>query len=609
MAQHRELANSILIVDDTRENLNLLSKMLEQKDYKVRLTTKAKLALKSAVAFPPDLVLLDIHMPEISGYELCRQLKENPKTQDIPIIFISASGETFNKIEAFAVGGVDYITKPFDIDEVILRIENQLQLQAAKLQIQKLNQELEQRVAERTLQLQQEILEREQAQAKLLEIALQDSLTKLPNRNWFLQKLNQEIEKTFLEPDYKYAVLFLDCDNFKMINDSLGHILGDRILQEIPLRLQSCLIENSFLGRLGGDEFIVLLSELKDHQEAITMTAQFQKCLADSFAIDRRDIFLNFSIGIVFSDRQYKRPEQLLRNADLAMYRAKELGKGQYQIYNQQMHHHALERLQLETDLRIGIKRAEFFLQYQPIVSIERSHLRSFEALVRWQHPKKGLIAPNNFIPVAEETGLIVPLGLWVLEQSCEQLKIWEQGNNKALPIKMNINVAVQQFYQNNLVAEIDRILATTGIAPDCLNLEITESAIMRNTDLASKTLQQLRERQIQISIDDFGTGYSSLSYLHQFPVDNLKIDRSFINRIQNANEECKIVEAIVDLAHHLDMTVTAEGIETEIQLKYLQNLGCDYAQGYYFAKPLNTKAINNLDFVANHNFVVSCQL
>ena len=284
MAQHKELANSILIVDDTKDNLNLLSKMLEQKEYKVRLATKAKLALKSALAFPPDLVLLDIHMPEIDGYELCRRLKQDAKTQDIPIIFISASGETFNKIEAFAVGGVDYITKPFDIDEVILRIENQLQLQAAKLEIQKLNQELEQRVQQRTIQLQQEIVKREKAQEKLFQIALQDSLTKLPNRNWFIEKLNQEIEKSRLQADYKYAVLFLDCDNFKMINDSLGHILGDRILQEIPLRLKPCLIENSFLGRLGGDEFIVLLSELKDHQEAIAMTTKFQKCLADSFA-------------------------------------------------------------------------------------------------------------------------------------------------------------------------------------------------------------------------------------------------------------------------------------------------------------------------------------
>ncbi len=606
MTQNRELAKSILIVDDTIENLNLLSKMLAEKDYKVRLVTKAKQALKSALASPPDLVLLNINMPEIDGYELCRRLKQEAKTQDIPVIFISPSGQTFNKIEAFAIGGVDYITKPFDIDEILVRIDNQLQLQAAKLEVQKLNQQLEKRVEERTIELRQEILEREQTQQKLLQIALQDSLTKLPNRNWFIEKLNQEIEKTKIQPDYQYAILLLDCDNFKVINDSLGHIAGDRILQEIPLRLKSYIVENSFLGRLGGDEFIILLSDLKDYEAAIVMAARIQESLADSFVIEQKDIFLNFSIGIVFGNKEYEEPEQLLRNADLAMYRAKDLGKGRYQVYNQEMHHHALERLQLETDLRIGIRKKEFFLQYQPIVTLDKSVLRGFEALIRWRHPKKGFISPETFIPVAEETGLIIPLGLWVLQQSCKQLKIWQQNHIDALSIKMNINVAVQQFYQSNLVAEIDQILAITGIVPDCLNLEITESAIMHNTDLASKTLQQLRERQIKISIDDFGTGYSSLSYLYQFPIDNLKIDRSFVNRIQDATGECKIIEAIVDLAHHLDMTVTAEGIETEAQLKYLQNLGCDYFQGYYFAKPLDTEAINNAQLISNQHFVLS---
>ena len=592
MTQHRELAKNILIVDDSRENLYLLSKILKEKNYQVCWANKASLALKSALAFPPDLILLAINLPDIDGYQLCRLFKQEATTQNIPIIFISTLGEQFNQIEAFAVGGVGYITLPFDLDQLIVRIDHQLELQAAKSEIKLLNQELEKRVEERTSKLRQELLKKEQAQKKLLEIALQDSLTKLPNRNWFIDKLTQEIQKTQVQPDYKYAILFLDCDNFKMINDSLGHIIGDRILQKIPLRLQSCLIKNSFLGRLGGDDFILLLSELSDYEAVMTVTAQIQASLADSFVIDQKDIFLNFSIGIVLGDRKYNQPEQLLRNADLAMYRAKDLGKGQYQIYNQEMHHYALERLHLETDLRIAIRKQEFFLQYQPIVTLDRSVIKSFEALIRWQHSQKGCISPANFIPVAEETGLIIPLGLWVLQQSCEQLKIWQQNFTDSLSIKMNVNVAVQQFYQGNLVAEIDRILADTGIAPDRLNLEITESAIMHNTDLASKTLEQLRKRHIHISIDDFGTGYSSLSYLHQFPVDNLKIDRSFISRIQEPAEECKIVEAIIDLAHHLDMTVTAEGIETETQLKYLQNLGCDYAQGYYFAKPLDAEVI-----------------
>ncbi len=595
MTQHRELAKSILIVDNSRDNLNLLSKILKPKNYQVRWVNKASLALKSALAVPPDLIMLNINLPEIDIYQLFSLFKQETATQNIPIIFILTLGEAFNKIEVFAERGIDYITLPLDLDKLMVRIDNQLQLQAAKSEIKLLNQELEKRVKERTSELRQELLKKEQARKKLLKIALEDSLTKLPNRNWFMDKLTQEIKKTQFQPDYKYAILFLDCDNFKMINDSLGHIIGDRILQEIPLRLQSCLSKNSFLGRLGGDDFILLLSELQDYEAVMTVTALIQKSLADSFVIDHKDIFLNFSIGIVFGDRKYSQPEQLLRNADLAMYRAKDLGKGQYQIYNQEMHHYALERLHLETDLRIAIKKQEFFLQYQPIVTLDRSILKGFEALIRWQHPQKGCITPTNFIPIAEETGLIIPLGLWVIQQSCEQLKIWQQKFTNSPLIKMSVNVAVQQFYQGNLVAEIDRILAATGIVPNRLNLEITESAIMHNTDLASKTLEQLRKRQIHISIDDFGTGYSSLSYLHQFPVDNLKIDRSFITRIQKPAEEWKIVEAIIDLAHHLDMTVTAEGIETEIQLKYLQNLGCDYAQGYYFAKPLDDEAINNL--------------
>ena len=265
MAQHRELAKSILIVDDSRKNLYLLSKILKEKNYQVRWATKASLALKSALAFPPDLILLAINLPEIDGYQLCSLFKQEATTHNIPIIFISTLGEPFNNIEAFALEGVDYITLPFDLDKLMVRIDNQIQLQAAKSEIKLLNQELEKRVEERTIELRQELLKQEQAQKKLLEIALQDSLTKLPNRNWFIDKLTQEIKKTQVQPDYKYAILFLDCDNFKMINDSLGHIIGDRILQEIPLRLQSCLLKNSFLGRLGGDDFILLLSELPDY--------------------------------------------------------------------------------------------------------------------------------------------------------------------------------------------------------------------------------------------------------------------------------------------------------------------------------------------------------
>lgn len=588
----------ILIVDDKVENLDFLAQMLREHNYKVRLATNAKIAFKSAKIAPPNLVLLDINMPGMNGYELCRLLKKEAKTQDIPIIFLSASGQTFNKVEAFAAGGVDYITKPFDISEVIIRIENQLKLKSAQAEIIKLNSSLEQKIRERTAQLEAEIQKRERAQAKLLRMALHDSLTDLPNRSWFLQKLKQELEKSQQQPNYQFAVISFDCDNFKVINDSLGHSVGDSLLKAIPSRLESCLPPDSFMARLGGDEFIILIPEIQDLATAITATEQIQQKFTIPFSVGKREIFLNFSIGIVLGTAEYDLPEKLLRNADLAMYQAKALGKDQYQIYNQQMHQRAVERLQLEIDLRQAIKNNEFILHYQPIICLKTGYISGFESLIRWQHPQLGMISPGKFIPVAEETGLIIPIGIWVLKEACKQIKLWQQKYHAFISLTININVAVQQFSYSRLIEEIDKILAETQLPSCCLKLEITESAIMENSDSAHAILQQLRDRDIKICIDDFGTGYSSLSYLHKFPVDNLKIDRSFISRIKSLDEPNKVIDAIVNLAHHLDITVTAEGIETQAQLDYIQKLGCEYAQGYHFYKPLNAEAVEAMQLL-----------
>ena len=589
----------ILIVDDKVENLDFLAQMLREHNYKVRLATNAKIALKSAKVAPPSLVLLDVNMPEMNGYELCRLLKQEAKTQDIPIIFLSASGQTFNKVEAFAAGGVDYITKPFDIREVIVRIENQLKLKSAQAEIVKLNSNLEQRIQERTAQLQAEIEMRERAQAKLLRMALRDSLTDLPNRSWFLQKLKQELDKTKKDYRYQFAVVCFDCDNFKVINDSLGHDIGDRLLKAIPSRLETCLPQDSFMARLGGDEFIILLPQINDLSTAISLVRKIQQKFTFPFNVSKREIFLNFSLGIVLCTAEYDKPEKALRNADLAMYQAKALGKGQYQIYNQKMHQRAVERLQLEIDLRKALKNNEFTLHYQPIICLETGHISGFESLVRWQHPQRGIISPGKFIPVAEETGLIIPLGIWVLREACQQIKIWQQKYDSFISLTVNVNVAVQQFSYSSLIEEIDKILAETQLPSHCLKLEITESAIMENSDSAHAILQQLKERDIKICIDDFGTGYSSLSYLHQFPVDNLKIDRSFVSRIKSVNEHNKVIDAIVNLAHHLDITVTAEGIETKEQLDYIKKVNCEYAQGYYFFKPLNSEAVEAMQLLA----------
>ena len=589
----------ILIVDDKVENLDFLAQMLREHSYKVRLATNAKIALKSAKVAPPSLVLLDVNMPEMNGYELCRLLKQESKTQDIPIIFLSASGQTFNKVEAFAAGGVDYITKPFDIREVIVRIENQLKLKLAQAQIVELNSNLEQKVQERTAQLQEEIEKRERAQAKLLRMALRDSLTDLPNRSWFLQKLKQELDRTKKDTSYQFAVVCFDCDNFKVINDSLGHDVGDNLLKAIPSRLESCLPQGSFMARLGGDEFIILLPQIDDISTAISITRQIQQKFTFPFNVSKREIFLNFSLGIVLGTAEYDRPEKVLRNADLAMYQAKALGKGQYQIYNQQMHQRAVERLQLEIDLRKALKNNEFTLHYQPIICLKTGHLTGFESLVRWQHPQRGIISPGKFIPVAEETGLIIPLGIWVLKEACRQIKTWQQKYDSFISLTVNVNVAVQQFSYSSLIEEIDKILEETQLPSHCLKLEITESAIMENSDSAYAILQQLRDRGIKICLDDFGTGYSCLSYLHQFPVDNLKIDRSFVSRIKSVNEHNKVIDAIVNLAHHLDITVTAEGIETKEQLDYIKKVNCEYAQGYYFFKPLNSEAVEAMQLLA----------
>ena len=588
----------ILIVDDKVENLNFLAQMLKEDNYRVRLATNGSIALKSAKIAPPSLILLDISMPEMDGYQLCRLLKEEPSTKDIPVIFLSALGQTLDKVEAFAAGGVDYITKPFDLNEVLVRIENQLKLRAAQAKIVELNTNLETKIQERTAQLEAEIQEKEQAQAKLLRMALQDSLTELPNRRWFLEKLRQEIEKTTQDDQYQFAVICFDCDDFKVINDSLGHNVGDKLLQQIPERLKICLDGNSSIARLGGDEFIILLPNIHLVDTAILVAEDIRQSFVAPFQVENREIFLNLSTGIVLGTAEATEADQLLRNAELAMYESKSAGKGRCQVYNQQMHQKALERMQLEIDLRKGIKNNEFTLFYQPIICLQTGLIKGFESLIRWQHPEQGIISPGKFIPVAEETGLIIPLGIWVLEEACRQTKLWQQKYQGSSPLTINVNVAVQQFSYSSLVEEIDRILAETGLEPSCLKLEITESAIMENDHSAREVLEQLRERNISICLDDFGTGYSSLSYLHQFPVDNIKIDRSFVSRIEDSQEPNKIIDAIVDLAHHLDITVTAEGIETEEQLNYIRHTNCEFAQGYYFYSPLNAEAVEGMEIL-----------
>ncbi|MEB3881910.1 EAL domain-containing protein [Lyngbya sp. CCY1209] len=571
----------VLIVDDTPHNLRLLSAMLNKQGYAVECVTDGGAAIKQIAVNPPDLVLLDILMPNMDGYEVCERLKASEQTSQIPVIFLSALGEVFDKIKAFEVGGIDYITKPFEIQEVLARVRTQLEIRGAHLEVEQMNLELERRVRERTREL-------ADANQQLLHMASHDALTGLPNRVFFMERLMEALNRTQEERDRQFAVLFLDCDNFKIVNDSLGHLVGDRLMMAVAKRLKSCIIPNGFLARFEGDEFTILIDQIKDIDRAKQTAKKIHKALTKPFYITEEEIFINASIGIVLGTHDYDRPEDLLRDADTAMYQAKAKGKARYQVFDAGMHAQSLARLLLENDLRRALQRNEFILHYQPIVHLATNRIAGFEALVRWHHPTRGVVSPYEFIPATEETGLIVPLGQWIMEEACRQIRQWqEQCNGGKMPISIGVNLSVKQFCQHDLIEQIDNILARTGLDPSSLKLEITETALIENERAALEILQQFRDRKIQLGIDDFGTGYSSLSYLHNFPIDTLKIDRSFITRLTEQGKHTAIIQAIVSLAQNLGMTVIAEGVEIAEQVTKLKELGCEYGQGYFFSKPL----------------------
>jgi diguanylate cyclase (GGDEF)-like protein len=587
------LKGDILIVDDKPENLRVLSAMLSEQGYKVRAAISGAVALRAAQATPPDLVLLDILMPEMDGYEVCRRLKQVEATNPVPVIFLSALDETLDKVKAFEAGGLDYITKPFRLEEVLARIQTQLNLRLAQVEIRQLNLELEARVQQRTAQLEAanqqlmaEIQERQQVEAQLRQLVLHDRLTGLPNRAFFLQRMQALLDRA--ESDQPFALLFLDCDGFKVVNDSLGHLVGDQLLIAIARRLEACLAPGQMLIRLGGDEFLCLMETVASVETATDLANQILEAYTTPFWVEQQEMFLNVSIGIVTGGANYQQPEHVLRDADIAMYRAKGLGKGMYQVFSPEMYTQALARLQLDNALRQAVDRQELLLYYQPIVAIATGQIVGFEALLRWQHPDNGMISPAQFIPIAEETGLIIPIGQWVLQTACKQLRTWQQIQPS---LHLSVNLSIKQLSHPRFLAEIDR-LPLDQIHPGSLTLELTESMMMQNVEPAIATLNQLRARSLRLSIDDFGQGYSSLSYLHDFPVDLIKIDRAFISGTdQNPRQEIarmEIVKTIIDLAHNLGVSVVAEGVETEAQRDRLCQLGCEFGQGYFFSRPVD---------------------
>jgi diguanylate cyclase (GGDEF)-like protein len=447
-------------------------------------------------------------------------------------------------------------------------------------------------------------IERQRAEDRLIHDASHDPLTGLPNRALFLERLNQSMAHARRKADAQIAVLFIDLDRFKIVNDSLGHLAGDRLITQVAGRLTGALRRedvvtrpdatapgSSTLARLGGDEFTILLTDIHDPSDAVRVANRVKDALRQPFAVNGQEVYTSASIGIASSASGYESADAILRDADLAMYRAKALGKARWELFDREMHQAAMTRLALETDLRRALQNEEFVLHYQPIVSLRTGEVAGFEALVRWQKPDGELVPPGGFIETMEDTGLIVFLGAWVLREACRAARMLQESLPGEQDLSVSVNVSPRQFAQPDLAAQIRTVIEEVGIDPHRLRLEITESAMIGDMDRVAAVLRELKEIGVRVSIDDFGTGYSSLSYLHSLPLDVLKIDRSFVSAMAHHGESLQIVRTIMSLAHNLGMDVIAEGPEDAEQVSQLRSIGCEYGQGFYFSKPIDLTA------------------
>ena len=435
---------------------------------------------------------------------------------------------------------------------------------------------------------------RTKAEAELTLQTFQDRLTSLPNRTLFMERLQQSLLRMERKKNYA-ALLYVDLDRFKLVNDSLGHAVGDRLLVQVASRLRSCLRPEDTVARLGGDDFAVLFEDLAEVSGAITVADRIQSAIAEPFQVGGEELFTSCSMGLALTNRGLHSPGDLVRDAELAMYRAKARGDGGVEIFDPSMNQKAKDRFRLEAELRHALERGEFLLNYQPLISFRTGKIDGWEALIRWKHPERGMVSPLDFIPLAEETGLILPIGQWVLEESCRQASEWQQRFPSDPLCMINVNLSMRQFQQKDLVEMVTKVLTEKRLRPRHLKLEITESVMMKDPEASIEAMQQFKSMNVNLVIDDFGTGYSSLSYLKRFPVDALKVDKSFVDRLGQDSEDTAIVEAIISLSKALGLRVTAEGIETREQYERLKAMGCDQGQGYYFSRPLMPAAMEDL--------------
>ncbi|MBF0133909.1 MAG: EAL domain-containing protein [Magnetococcales bacterium] len=568
---------TLLVVDDSPANVRLLGRILGE-EYRILYATNGQDALDSVRSEQPDLVLLDIMMPGMDGFTVCEVLQKDEQTQDIPVILVTGSDDAEAESRGFACGAVDFIAKPINPPVVRARVKTHLNLKKQK-----------DILAQANLALVKEIQERQRLENQLREQAEYDTLTGLPNRQLFQDRLQQTVllgERNL----GLFALLFIDLDRFKWVNDTLGHDAGDQLLVEAARRMKSVVRKSDTVARLGGDEFTIILSDIFHDSMAELVARKILENLVTPFHLKGQEVSISGSIGIAIFPSDGTTAEELTKNADSAMYQAKESGRNAFQFYSHEINQRAHRRMRLETELRHACQQGELFLDYQPKIKLATGQISGMEALLRWDHPREGILFPRQLIPLAEGTGLIHQIGEWVLFTACQEAADWSLQGFPGL--KLAVNLSVLQFRDGDkLVQLVEEALAQSGFPAHLLELEITESIMMTHVDHVSGTLEKLQALGVTIAMDDFGVGYSSLALLKRLPVQTLKIDRSFVNDLSAHPESAVFIAAIVSMAQQLRLRVIVEGVETDEQLQMMKDQGDHDVQGYYFSPPLGKNA------------------